>query len=117
MLGHIKSDRSEEDLLYQAMIELGLPLTSVIKERKILNQPVFFVLPEDARVKGEPSPFKLIACLSRKGGVTRDLAFELVKYKAEYAVFCEDGFTNDSARVNVDETFRHLAANTRLKVL
>ena len=53
MIDNIKSDRTQEDLLFQVMIDLGVPLSSKIEETAIAKtQPYFFVM-RDSSAAGD----------------------------------------------------------------
>ena len=96
---NIKEDRTGEDLLFQVMLDLGIPLSAKIKQ----DGEVWYVN-EDY----------LIACFSR---VDTELITEIAKRKPYYAVFRDSSFASDSAMVNFEQVFSTYSPNTIRKVL
>ena len=96
---NIKADRSAEDLLFQVMLELGIPLSAKIAQEGNLWC-----------VNGN----YLIACFDR---VDTDLITEIAKKKPYYAVFRDSSFANDSAMVNFEQVFNTYSPNTIRRVL
>ena len=103
---NIKVDRSGEDLLFQVMLELGIPLSAKI------TCPT-------AGGRNEGSLWSvndnyLIACFDR---VDTDLIVEIAKRKPYYAVFRDSSFINDSAMVNFEQVFNTYSPGTIRRVL
>lgn len=98
-MDNIKEDRSDEDLLFQVMLDLGIPLSAKITK----NSDVFFV-----------NSNYLIACFKQ---VDTALITEIAKKKPYYAVFRDSSFVNDSAMVNFEQVFATYSPNTIRKVL
>jgi adenine-specific DNA-methyltransferase len=96
---NIKPDRSDEDLLFQVMLDLGVPLSAKIRQ----ESRVFYV--EDNY---------LIACF---GKVDTALITEIAKKKPYYAVFRDSSFAGDSAMVNFEQVFSTYSPGTVRKVL
>jgi adenine-specific DNA-methyltransferase len=96
---NIKPDRTDEDLLFQVMLDLGIPLSAKIsKDGSLL------------RVNDN----YLIACFSR---VDTELITEIAKRKPYYAVFRDSSFASDSAMVNFEQVFSTYSPNTIRRVL
>jgi adenine-specific DNA-methyltransferase len=96
---NIKEGRSGEDLLFQVMLELGIPLSS-----KITQDGGLWNVNENY----------LIACFER---VDTDLITEIAKQKPYYAVFRDSSFVNDSAMVNFEQVINTYSPNTITRVL
>jgi len=96
---NIKPDRTDEDLLLQVMLDLGIPLSA-----KISHEGNMFTVNDNY----------LIACFSR---VDTDLITEIAKKKPYYAVFRDSSFASDSAMVNFEQVFSTYSPNTIRRVL
>lgn len=96
---NIKEDRIDEDLLFQVMLDLGIPLSAKIDQ----NSDVFSV-----------NDNYLIACFKQ---VDTAIITEIAKMKPYYAVFRDNSFTNDSAMVNFEQVFATYSPNTIRRVL
>ncbi|MBT9173123.1 MAG: hypothetical protein DDT21_01513 [Syntrophomonadaceae bacterium] len=98
-MDNIKEDRTDEDLLFQVMLDLGIPLSARITQ----NSDVFSV-----------NDNFLIACFKQ---VDTGLITEIAKKKPYYAVFRDSSFANDSAMVNFEQVFATYSPNTIRMVL
>lgn len=101
---NIKEDRTPEDLLFQVMLELGVLLSSKIKETTIAGKRVFNV--EDNY---------LIACFD--DNVTEDVITEIAKQKPYYFVMRDSSMANDSVATNFEQIFAAYSPDTVRKVL
>ena len=101
---NIKEDRTPEDLLFQVMLDLGVPLSSKIVETTIAGKKVFNV--EDNY---------LIACFDDK--VTEDVITEIAKQKPYYFVMRDSSMANDSVATNFEQIFATYSPETVRKVL
>ena len=108
-----KADRSEEDLLFQALLRVTEPLfTAKIDRVEVAGVPVWAV--EDGFV---------LACLVGEGRLTAPVAAAVTRWMTarpvtpSYAVFRESGFADDTAKANVESAFRQLGHGTTLWVL
>ncbi|MCC8056876.1 site-specific DNA-methyltransferase [Cloacibacillus sp.] len=98
-MDNIKEDRSDEDLLFQVMLDLGIPLSAKITQ----DGDVFYV-----------NDTYLIACFKR---VDTALITEIAQKKPYYAVFRDASFASDSAMVNFEQVFNTYSPNTIRRVL
>ena len=96
---NIKADRTTEDLLFQVMLELGIPLSA-----KIMQEGDLWCVNDNY----------LIACFDK---VDTDLITDIAKKKPYYAVFRDSSFANDSAMVNFEQVFNTYSPNTIRRVL
>ena len=103
-INNIKPDRSSEDLLFQTMLELGIPLSSEVKESEIAGKKVFCV-----------SGSYLIACFD--SNVSEEAVKEIAQKQPHYAVFRDNGFAHDSVVANFDQIFEAYSPRTARKVL
>ncbi len=101
---NIKPDRTPEDLLFQVMLELGIPLSSAIVETTIDGHRVFNV-----------SDNYLLACFD--AGVTTETVTAIAKREPYYAVFRDSGMASDSVATNFDQIFETYSSSTVRRVL
>ena len=101
---NIKENRTSEDLLFQVMLDLGVLLSSKIKEATIAGKRVFNV--EDNY---------LIACFD--DNVTEEVITEIAKQKPYYFVMRDSSMVNDSVATNFEQIFAAYSPDTVRKVL
>ncbi|MCI8513994.1 MAG: site-specific DNA-methyltransferase [Lachnospiraceae bacterium] len=103
LVDHIKEDRTPEDLLFQAMLELGIPLSARIRETGEAGERVFDV--EEGF---------LAACLD--SGVSEETVRAAARKKPVYAVF-RDGSMTDDQMAGLERIFAAYSPKTVRKVL
>ena len=101
---NIKEERTNEDLLTQVILDLGLTLDLDIKEKQIANNKIYFV-------KGN----KLIACFDNK--IKTDVIDEICKNKPSKVVFKENSFDNDIDKINIYQRIKSLSPKTEIRVI
>ena len=101
---NIKPDRTPEDLLFQVMLELGVPLSSEIAETTIDGHKVFDV-----------ADGFLLACFD--AGVTTETVTAIAKRHPYYAVFRDSSLQSDSVAANFEQIFEAYSPTTVRKVL
>ena len=101
---NIKPDRTAEDLLFQVMLDLGILLSSKIKETKVGGKKVFDV-----------AEGYLLACFDQD--VNSDVVTEIAKRKPYYAIFRDSGIASDSVATNFEQIFATYSPTTIRKVL
>ena len=101
---NIKEDRTQEDLLFQVMLDLGVPLSSTIEVEQIEDSKVFQV--EDRF---------LVACFD--GAISDEVMRQIADMKPFYAVFRDMSMKNDSVAVNFEQIFESISSETIRKVL
>jgi adenine-specific DNA-methyltransferase len=99
---NVKEDRSDEDLLFQVLLDWGVDLTLPIKEENIKGKKVHFV---DSNA--------LAACF--EPGVDESFIKELAKRKPLRAVFRDTGYGSDATKINVEQIFKHVSPGTEVK--
>jgi len=103
---NIKPDRTDEDLLFQVLLDWGVDLSLPVSKKKIADNDVFFV-----------SDKALVACFAKNGEITEDFCKELAKYKPLRVVFRDSGFKDDSMKINVEQIFKLLSPHTEIKTI
>lgn len=102
LLGYVDNlepGRSQEDLLYEVMLKMGIDLTWPIEEHRIGNQTIYSV-----------GLGALMVCLG--SGITTQVAEEMVRLKERLqpetwkVVFKDSGFADDMAKTNTRETLK-----------
>ncbi len=101
---NIKIDRTNEDLLFQEMIELGIDFSSSILKTEISSKEVFDV-----------DNGYLIACFDEN--ISDEVITEIAKKKPVYFVIRDSSLASDSVAINYEQIFKTYSPNTRTKVL
>ncbi|WP_176490910.1 DNA methyltransferase [Citrobacter freundii] len=109
---NVKSDRSEEDLLFQVMLDWGVDLTLPIRRETIADKAVFFV---DAQL--DNSHGALVACFDKTGGIDEDFIKQLAAFSPLRLVFRDAGFASDAAKTNAEQLLKQLSATTDVKTI
>lgn len=107
-LENIKENRTDEDLLFQVLLDWGVGLTLPITKQQIASKDVFFV---NADEDGEGAD--LIACFATN--ISNELIKELAEKQPLRVVFRDDGFANDSVKINVEQIFKQVSPMTDVK--
>jgi adenine-specific DNA-methyltransferase len=117
MISHVKDDRTDEDLLFGALLRWGVDITLPIQKRELGGRTIWLV---DPPAEGDDGA-ALIACFERphqgKGGIDTELADAVARLKPLRALFRDDGFASDAVMENVQSRFKQLAPDTDVKVL
>jgi adenine-specific DNA-methyltransferase len=101
---NIKPDRTPDDLLAQVMLDWGLPLSYKIEQITINGKQVFKVAQNS-----------LFACFDK--GIDEAFAKEIAKEKPLRIVFRDNGFADDTAKINVQQLLKQLSPETEMKVI
>lgn len=104
LVDNIKDDRSDEDLLFQVLLDWGVDLSLPITNETIGGKSVYFV-DENA----------LAACF--ESGIDEDFVKELAKRNPLRAVFRDAGYSGDDVKINVEQIFKQLSPGTEVKTL
>ena len=106
MIDSVKPDRTDEDLLFQVLLDWGLdlslPITRVFERER---EREIFRVADDA----------LIACFSEE--VSADVVAAIAKSQPLRAVFRDSAFKSDADRINAEQLFRELSPNTEVKTI
>jgi adenine-specific DNA-methyltransferase len=99
LIENIKPDRTDEDILFQVMLELGVPLSAKIHcDGNIITVDDNY----------------LVACFDK---VDSETVTKIAKMKPYYAVFRDSSFINDSSLINVDQIFNTYSPATKRRVI
>ncbi|HEK1059703.1 MULTISPECIES: site-specific DNA-methyltransferase [Morganellaceae] len=101
---NIKSDRTDEDLLFQVLLDWGVDLTLPIRKETIQDKSVFFV-DDDA----------LVACFDLR--INEALIKELATKEPLRVVFRDDGFESDAVKINAEQIFKQVSPHTEVKAI
>ena len=101
---NIKDDRTDEDLLFQVLLDWGVDLSLPITKEEISGKPVYFV---DTNA--------LAACFAT--GIDEDFVKDLASRKPLRAVFRDAGYGSDDVKINVEQIFKQLSPGTEVKTL
>lgn len=96
--------RTSEDLLFQVLLDWGLELSLSIVRETVDEREVFSV--DDGA---------LIACFSES--VSPEVVRAIAERGPLRAVFRDDAFESDAARINTDQIFREVSPSTDVRTL
>jgi len=100
----IKPDRSDHDLLFQAMLDWAMDLSLPIAQEIITGKSVYFV-----------GHTLLAACFEM--GIEGEFVKQLAAFKPERVVFREAGLATDAVKINVAQIFKQLSPSTTIRIL
>jgi adenine-specific DNA-methyltransferase len=106
LIDNIRHDRSDEDLLFQVLLNWGVSLTLPIEQETIEDKTVFTVADNE-----------IVACFDRQGGISEDFIKKLAAKQPKRAVFCDSGFADDSVKINIEQVFKSLSPHTDIKTI
>lgn len=109
---NVKSDRTEEDLLFQVMLDWGVDLTLPVHRETIADKKVFFVDTQPDNSHGA-----LVACFDKTGGIDEDFIKQLAAFSPLRLVFRDAGFASDAAKTNAEQLLKQLSATTDVKTI
>ena len=101
---NIKPDRTEEDLLFQTMIELGIELSAKIEKRSIAGKTVWSV-----------SDGYLMACFDEE--VNETTITEIARQHPYYFVMRDSSLANDQVADNFEQIWEEYSKDTVRKII
>ena len=101
---NVKADRSNEDLLFQVMLDLGIELSAKIGTKQIAGKTVHFV--DDTY---------LVACFDKD--VNESTITEIAKLQPIYFVMRDASASNDNVIDNFEQIFKHYSPDTNCRIL
>ena len=101
---NIKADRTNEDLLFQVMLDLGIELSAKIETRQMAGKAVHFV-----------DDNYLVACFDHD--VNETTITEIAKLHPVYFVMRDASAANDNVIDNFEQIFRHYSPNTDCRII
>ena len=103
-IDNIKPDRTPLDLLFQVMLELGVPLSAKIEENAVSGKTYYAVNGND-----------IIACFD--DDIDEEVITAIAKQQPLYAVFKDQSFASDSVAINNEQLFKTYSPATNIKVI
>lgn len=103
-IDNIKPDRTPLDLLFQVMLELGVPLSAKIEENVVNGKTYYAVNGND-----------IIACFD--DDIDEEVITAIAKQQPLYAVFKDQSFASDSVAINNEQLFQTYSPATEIKVI
>ena len=101
---NVKADRSNEDLLFQVMLDLGIELSAKIESKQIAGKQVHIV-----------DEGYLVACFDRD--VNESTIIEIAKQQPMYFVMRDASAANDNVIDNFEQIFRHYSPDTTCRII
>ena len=101
---NVKVDRSNEDLLFQVMLDLGIELSAKIETKQIAGKQVHIV-----------DEGYLVACFDRD--VNESTIIEIAKQQPVYFVMRDASAANDNVIDNFEQIFRHYSPDTSCRII
>lgn len=101
---NIKADRTDEDLLFQVMMELGIALSEKIERKEIAGKTVWNV-----------KQGYLMACFEPK--ITETIITSIAKQHPQYFVMADRSLASDNVADNFEQLFEEYSPTTIRKIL
>ena len=101
---NVKADRTNEDLLFQVMLDLGIELSAKIKSKQIAGKNVHLV-----------DDNYLVACFDRD--VNESTITEIAKLQPIYFVMRDASAANDNVIDNFEQIFKHYSPDTNCRII
>ncbi len=101
---NVKTDRTNEDLLFQVMLDLGIELSAKIDSKQIAGKNVHFV-----------DDNYLVACFDRD--VNESTITEIAKLQPIYFVMRDASAANDNVIDNFEQIFKHYSPDTNCRII
>lgn len=101
---NVKEDRNDLDLLFGCVLEWGFSLSLPCRTEEISGCILYDYNDGD-----------LIACFQKN--IPEDVFINIADRQPLCAVFCDSSFTNSPSKMNVQELFKQLAPDTKVKVI
>ena len=101
---NVKADRTNEDLLFQVMLDLGIELSANIESKQIAGKNVHFV-----------DDNYLVACFDRD--VNELTITEIAKLQPIYFVMRDASAANDNVIDNFEQIFKYYSPDTNCRII
>jgi len=101
---NVKADRTNEDLLFQVMLDLGIELSAKIECKQIAGKNVHFV-----------DDNYLVACFD--SDVNESTITEIAKLQPIYFVMRDASAANDNVIDNFEQIFKHYSPDTNCRII
>jgi adenine-specific DNA-methyltransferase len=103
-VGSVKPDRTDEDVLFQVLLDWGLDVAEPIAIEQVGGYRVIAVADN-----------ALIACFD--DAVSDAVVRAIAERHPLRAVFADSGFANDAARINAEQVFREVSPETEVRAI
>jgi adenine-specific DNA-methyltransferase len=103
---NVRPGRTEEDLLFEILINWGLDLSLPIEIINLEGEDIFLV---DGNA--------LVACFNNAGGITDGLSKKIAELNPLRVVFRDSGFKDDAMKINAEQIFKTISPQTELKTI
>ncbi|WFN33467.1 site-specific DNA-methyltransferase [Methanogenium sp. S4BF] len=104
LVDNVRGDRTDTDLLYQVMINWGLPL-DLRHEMETIDGYTVHIVDGNA----------LVACF--EANISEDVMRTIAEKKPLRAVFRDGSFRNSPGKLNIEGIFKTIAPDTKLRVI
>ena len=101
---NVKAGRTNEDLIFQVMLDLGVELSAKIETKQIAGKQVHIV-----------DEGYLVACFDRE--VNESAITEIAKQQPVYFVMRDASAANDNVIDNFEQIFRHYSPDTSCRII
>ena len=101
---NVKADRTNEDLLFQVMLDLGIELSAKIESKQMAGKNVHSV-----------DDNYLVACFDRD--VNESTITEIAKLQPIYFVMRDASAANDNVIDNFEQIFKHYSPDTNCRII
>ena len=101
---NVKADRSNEDLLFQVMLDLGIELSAKIETKQITGKQVHIV-----------DEGYLVACFDRD--VNESTIIEIAKQQPVYFVMRDASAANDNVIDHFEQIYPHYSPDTSCRII
>ena len=101
---NVKADRTNEDLLFQVMLDLGIELSAKIESKQIAGKNIHLV-----------DDNYLVACFDRD--VNESTITEIAKLQPIYFVMRDASAANDNVIDNFEQIFKHYSPDTNCRII
>ncbi len=101
---NVKADRTNEDLLFQVMLDLGIELSAKIETKQIAGKHIYMV-----------DDNYLVACFDRD--VNETTITEIAKQHPVYFVMRDASAANDNVIDNFEQIFKHYSPGTNCRII
>ena len=103
---NIKEDRTDLDLLYGCILQLGMPISCKHEEITYAGIKIYSAYNQDT---------VLIACFEKK--ITQEAVIHIAEQKPNFAVFRDSSFNESHEKISMEELFKKISPNTTIRVI
>lgn len=104
MESNIKPDRTDLDLMFGCLLELGLPLSMPFKSESKKDFHIYSY-----------NNGAIITCFNEI--ISDDIIKEIAERHPECVIFRDSGFTDSLKKINVNEIFKIISPETKIKII